>query len=1001
MPIIDDPRYTQSAIVGPVRSDLFTQTPAEEEKPGFLETAAAASRQATLPGAAYSRFVENPDPDLPDAPPGYDALDNIQGYEQYAARFVRADTPSEVAGIKSRIDAELADRDVLKRAGLGGPAAEIAMNLLDPSFLAAAAVPELAIAKAGRIGKAINAAVQGAAGAAAYETGMQSIQENRSLGESGFNIAGGALLGGVLGSLGKRVPREQMESLQQSIRSEVGAAAAMPQTTLAQESLARGGETLSNVAAKVPFAQTDLQVVLRSDSLAARQILQELADVTPLLAKNEQGIATSTSIESLVGRHEGRVADLADYLGTQWTKYRARLKAADSSDFPLPRDERLTKQDFYAAVASASRQGDRDLVPEVAEAAKYLRSRVFDPLKSEAQRLGLLPADVEVVGAESYFRRMYDRNAIRANRKEWDNIITQHFMRQGHDYAEARSVAEDISRRILGADVGQANFNVRTHLPAAGPLHERVLTVPDELIEKFLVSDPIKVAHAYVRELAPEIEVTKRFGDKDMKHAFDRVREEYDVLRERVRAGVDSSAKLSDLGAQEQRTLEALTRIRDRVYGRAGRLSADAGEGERMAVQLARGWRNFVAAGRLGVTALTGGLMDASRIVATYGFTPTISKLTKLATSPAFRGLSKDNARRLGAAVEVALARRVNVAFDGAVTEGWTQTLANSVYKYTGLNHITDFNRMLAASLVEDEALKAAADVAAGRALKPFTKTRLASLGLDADALRAIHRESVAHGANVEGVYMSGSGNWSNAELAAKYDAAILKEARTLVMQPGAADRTWWMDSETGKVLGQLKSFALSTPMRMSITPFQLIGQGEHLRAARFIGAMLVGGYLTHALRQTIAGKKPTTDATQAANEAFTEAGLGGIVPDLVSPIGRRFGLFGESARFSDRNVLSTFGGPALGTLGDAYDLAFNRTANGMSARDLQLLRRLTPWQNVWWLRRAINALEGEAAEAMDLKGADVSTFGERFLETKPLLSTTERGGTGTGQVVQ
>jgi len=66
-----------------------------------------------------------------------------------------------------------------------------------------------------------------------------------------------------------------------------------------------------------------------------------------------------------------------------------------------------------------------------------------------------------------------------------------------------------------------------------------------------------------------------------------------------------------------------------------------------------------------------------------------------------------------------------------------------------------------------------------------------------------------------------------------------------------------------------------------------------------------------------------------AAFEAFNEAGLAGVRPDLVSPVARRFGVLGESAKYSDRNVLSTYGGPAVGTIGDAYNLAFNRSACG------------------------------------------------------------------------
>ena len=51
------------------------------------------------------------------------------------------------------------------------------------------------------------------------------------------------------------------------------------------------------------------------------------------------------------------------------------------------------------------------------------------------------------------------------------------------------------------------------------------------------------------------------------------------------------------------------------------------------------------------------------------------------------------------------------------------------------------------------------------------------------------------------------------------------------------------------------------------------------------------------------------------------------------------------------------------------------------------------------YLRRAINALQGETAEALDLPGADVATFGERMARTEALLPPGERGMTGTGFV--
>lgn len=1321
MPIAQDGRYLQSVVAGPINSGLFSKAQASEESPAVLDVLASAARQSTLAGAAYDRFTM-PDPDLPDAPPRWDPLDHIQGFEHYANDLADAQTPSHLEGMKARLQSREADLQTLQKARLGGVTAGLAFAILDPSFLAGAAIPELAAGRSVALAKTLTATVRGAAGAGAYEGGLQTLQDGRTATESLVNVGTGALLSGVMGHLLNRVPvseskalRKTIEAEADNIRSESGAAAVARPTTLEAESIARGARGLSKAMAKTPLLGTDLDRVMVSDSVTARTALQELADVPQMLEKNTQGIATPVSVEALSAKHEARVADFMDHARDQWKIYRERV----------PKSERISKGDFYTSIASASRRGDKIGIPEVDSAAQMLRSRVFDPLKDEAQKLGLLedpvkkaqakaeekavdqyfraqesqlfadyrgrtraairegkglegdaaeagqkvdeirteleralkveedikgqtlessqsrvksaqeaydqtiytaradleatfaaaksdaellasqaaevnagradqfalgietakhareisianatelvekaqrehqalsqlvrrdmprdkarieilksrlqiegvrreaaraliqarkdygdvvkalksqfgakdipklsdrstnravrefrrlsrqerktleaaraaegrvskaerrryslaarklkktaesqideieissikkfrkraeavasggadadPAVLEMarlikdrqggrlssrvtipsidaekvarpLGAESYFRRMYDREAIRANMAEWRDVLYNWFANQGKaEPAEIAAAVEDVTRKILHADVGQANFATQVTVSAAGPLKERTLAVPDELIEKFLVNDPVKVASAYVRELAPQVELAKRFGDVDMKQRLQDISDEYNVKREQARTSMTDqkalSKELDRLTTQEKETLEALVRIRDRVLGTAGRIDPNASEGQRRAVAAARGWRNLVASARLGGTALTGGIMDTAKIAAQYGFLPTIKKLTQLISSKAFRDLSRTQTRRVGSAVETALARRVQVAYDGAITEGWTQTLANSVYKYTGLNHATDFNRTLAATLFEDSVLKAAARAAAGKSLKAFERTRLASLGLGDEELQAISREIVKHGGEVDGIRVSGSADWGDKRLADIYDAAILKETKITVQQPGAADRVWWLDKETGKLLGQLKTFSLSSPTRLLAGGLQAAGHGAYGQAARFFGFMMMGGYLTHVTRNLVAGKTPSTDPKTAASEAISESGLLGVMPDVLSPVGRKFGLAG-GVRYSDRNISSAYGGPALGALTDFYDVAFNRTEGGISAADLHAIRRLLPYNNVWFLRREINALEGELAESLDLQGSDTASFGERMMRTEAL----------------
>lgn len=1149
MPIVPDQRYTQSAVAGQTNTALFAQAPVQEPTPGALDVVSSALRQSTLAGAGYERLV-NHDPDMPDAPPHWDALDHIQGFEDYASDLADAQTPSHLEGLKSRIRSMQQDREVLHRAGFAGTATELGTTIFDPSFLVSAAVPELAIGKSVMLAKTATAIARGAVGASAYEAGMQSLQESRSATDSAINISGGALLSGVLGHLLTRIPQSASKSLRAAIdaealpRSESGAAAVARPTTLGEESIASGAKGLSKAMAKTPLVGTDLDKIMASESVTARTALQDLADVPQMLEKNKQGIATPMSVEGATAKHDARVADFMDFSNEQWKAYRERV----------PKEERISRADFQTSIASAARRGDTVGIPEVDEAAKFLRSRVFDPLKEEAQKLGLMddpvkeaqakaqteavdefvkaesaqiytdyaakaraqimkrrdfrkqvrervsePGDYQhpeiedaanqirdlmlesavkqeqggaamtnfarrtrinrimdeayaahekrlqpesakafakraekasaaetdpdvqrmakllrdqndgnlkgrvkakavdpekaakPVGAESYFRRMYDRDVIRANLPEWHQVLYRWFENQGKAEAhEITAAVEDVTKKILHADVGQANFASKVTVPAAGPLKERTLAVPDALIEKFLINDPNRVARAYVRELAPQVELAKRFGDVDMKQQIQSISDEYNIKREAVRnqdgvSTAEKSKELKRLTDQEKDTLEALVRIRDRILGRAGRMSPDAGEGERRAVMASRGWRNFVASSKLGGTALTGGLMDVAKITAQYGFLPTMKKLTQLVTSKEFRDLSTAQARRVGSAVEVALSKRVQVAYEGALTEGWTQKMADGVYKYTGLSHMTDFTRTLSATLMENSVLKAAGRMAEGKALGAFERSRLASLGLGDEELAGIARQIEQHGGEVGGIRVSGSADWTDKRLADLYDAAILKESKIAVQQPGAADRVWWMDKEIGKFLGQLKTFSLSSPTRLLAGGLQMAGNREYARAARFFGFMMIGGYLTHSLRQLVAGKQPTTDPLTASSEAIAESGLLGVLPDVASPLTRRLGLFGESVRYADRSPFAAYGGPSVGALGDVWDVAYNRTAGGVTASDLHALRRILPYQNVWWLRREINALEGELAEGLNLKGADSATFVQRLERTEAM----------------
>ncbi len=86
--------------------------------------------------------------------------------------------------------------------------------------------------------------------------------------------------------------------------------------------------------------------------------------------------------------------------------------------------------------------------------------------------------------------------------------------------------------------------------------------------------------------------------------------------------------------------------------------------------------------------------------------------------------------------------------------------------------------------------------------------------------------------------------------------------------------------------------------------------------------------------------------------------------------------------------------GPTFGTAGSVYNMTSQLfgpppgapagTKTEWTQSDVHRIRQLLPLQNLFYLRRVINAVEGEAGQATNAKGATRKNFVERIAETKP-----------------
>jgi len=76
-----------------------------------------------------------------------------------------------------------------------------------------------------------------------------------------------------------------------------------------------------------------------------------------------------------------------------------------------------------------------------------------------------------------------------------------------------------------------------------------------------------------------------------------------------------------------------------------------------------------------------------------------------------------------------------------------------------------------------------------------------------------------------------------------------------------------------------------------------------------------------------------------------------------------------EGSRYFYRNLMGTLMGPTFGYVSDTATLVQNLTAgDGITERDIHSMRRLMPYQNMFYLRMLINELEGSVAKATGAK---------------------------------
>jgi hypothetical protein len=470
--------------------------------------------------------------------------------------------------------------------------------------------------------------------------------------------------------------------------------------------------------------------------------------------------------------------------------------------------------------------------------------------------------------------------------------------------------------------------------------------------------------------------MTERFGSRDLRDQLAEVKDEYSRLIEREST---ADGKASMYQAME-RDLKDLAAVRDRLYGIYGQ-PKDPGM---FAVRAGRLLRSVNALRLLGAATLAH-FPDVANVMLRYGLPRTFAAVGRVLTSKTAFNLTREEAKRLGAGLDMSMNATASLLGDYNTHSQYAeQAVANRLTRAftiaTGETPLITAVQQLTSTMAQDEIIRTAQALKAGKSVGKPLLARLAGAGLDADTLGRIADQHSRFGATVRGLNFGMSDQWTDQAASQAFESAILREAHSVTLRPGAGDTPLFMSTEWGKALRQFTTFGFAAQRSVVNPLMQGLAHGDP-RALQAILALTAMGTLSYVAKQRAAGQPiEPFDSPRFALEVLDKSNLMGWTSDLVFPALWMLG-FKNLSRWSDRDPVETIGGPSVGTVFSTYKQRLPAKAlasagvggldssQRISRGDLHFLRRLMPGQNLWYLRNGINHLEDAVGTSFDLPG--------------------------------
>lgn len=949
----------------------------------FEEAYAAALRQDNTI-ASYLTDVRDQRGEID---PDFNPWEELQGtgFEDDWQAFVGTRNRQEFRLTMEQVRREREDRRILEDAGMTGFGLSLGAALFDlPSLLPGAAISRGAVT-ATRQAARVGAAAGGAAAAA--EAALQASQTIRPLEESAIAIGGSVLLGGLLGSTlarsridGPAQWRRMSDGIETAVPNaidEVNSVGAAASTVRVGTALPLRREALFQTMRKMPGVNLLLrgEPLIRSITSPLQEVRRAVAELTEVPLQwlmNERGEtpAPGGSVEQRIKARRnselsGVISDAHRIYAEYWKdgpvgmvgRITAPMEAWTRHLFG--RNSKLTQKEFFEEVGRALSRGDNHPIPHVAQVARLIRERVFKPMARELEELKLLDDLPEKPRhAESYVTRIYNRQKIvrhlgDGTADDLARTLEREFAKKNPDaeIAEIKAAVDDTIRSILSLKEGE--HHVFSAL--AKPTRARVLDVEDEVLEPWLERDARIIVENYYHSVLPDVELTRTFGDRSMKSAFQRVNEEF---AERMR-----QAKSQKQRQRLKRELDArkvdLEGMRDRVRGVYG-VPANP---ENVWVRAGRTSKTLSFTGFLGGL-LISQIPDAAWVVGRNGFGRVFGDaLFDLVTAPRRLLRTKQDILDFGGAAEWVLNSRMVAIADvtspyrmGSQFERGLDAASRVFSRATGAVPWNVAFKSIGGVISMSRMLRAADAVAKGTATKKQLR-QLSEAGIDRARAVKIARQFSEHGDKDGRLWFANAAEWQDREAFEAFRNAISRELDLMVITPGQ-DKPLFMSQQIGSVLLQFKSFAVSANHRILLSGMQR-ADADVLSGALI--ALALGGMVSDIKSWQFGFEPKEGDAFWA--DALDRSGMAGWLfeANAVAELGG-VGLAqitGEKlSRFQSRSNLLGLAGPSVDIAKNFLEAANAASQDKLTQGDIGRAMNIIPANNLFYLLPLFDKLE-------------------------------------------